>query len=66
MELPLLHPELELALKAIGVDRLTLTPSQRSFLIESTVRLLRQHDFQWIKENSRLLRDRFNLLKDDL
>jgi hypothetical protein len=66
MDLPLLHPQLELALKAIGVDRLTLTPSQRTFLIESTVRLLRQHDLQWIKENSRLLHDRFDLLKNDL
>ena len=66
MGLPLLHPQLELALKAIGVDRLTLTPSQRSFLIESTVRLLRKHDLHWIKENSRLLRDRFDLLRDEL
>ena len=60
------HPELELALKRIGVDRLTLTPSQRNFLIESTVRLLRKHDLHWIKENSRILRERFDLLKDDL
>jgi hypothetical protein len=66
MELPMLHPELELALKAIGVDRLTLTPSQRTFLIESTARLLRKHDLQWIKENSRPLRDRFDGLKEDL
>jgi hypothetical protein len=66
MELPMLHPELELALKAIGVDRLTLTTSQRTFLIESTARLLRKHDLPWIKENSRLLRDRFDGLKEDL
>ena len=66
MELPLTHPELELALKRIGVDLSTLTLSQRSFLIESTSRLLRKHDLQWIKENSRILRDRFDLLKYDL
>jgi hypothetical protein len=66
MELPLTHPELELALKRIGVDLSTLTLSQRTFLIESTTRLLRKHDLQWIKENSRLLRDRFDLLKNDL
>jgi len=66
MQLPMLHPQLELALKAIAVDRLTLTPSQRTFLIESTVRLLRKHDLQWIKENSRVLRDRFDLLRDEL
>lgn len=66
MELPMLHPELELALKLIGVDLSTLTLSQRTFLIESTVRLLRKHDLQWIKESSHLLRDRFDLLKNDL
>jgi hypothetical protein len=66
MELPLTHPELELALKRIGVDLSTLSLSQRTFLIESTTRLLRKHDLQWIKENSRLLRDRFDLLKNDL
>jgi len=62
MELPMLHPQLEPALKLIGVDLSTLTPSQRTFLIESAVRLLQKHDLQWIKENSRLLRDRFDLL----
>jgi hypothetical protein len=66
MELPLTHPELELALKRIGVDLSTLTLSQRTFLIESTTRLLRKHDLQWIKENSRILRDRFDILKNDL
>ena len=66
MELPLTHPELELALKRIGVDLSTLTLSQRTFLIESTTRLLRKHDLQWIKENSRILHDRFDLLKNDL
>ena len=66
MELPMLHPQLELALKLIGVDLSTLTLSQRTFLIESTVRLLRKHDLQWIKENIRLLHDRFDLLKNDL
>jgi hypothetical protein len=66
MELPMTHPELELALKRIGVDLSTLTLSQRTFLIESTVRLLRKHDLQWIKESSHLLRDRFDLLKNDL
>jgi len=66
MELPLTHPDLELALKRIGVDLSTLTLSQRTFLIESTTRLLRKHDLQWIKENSRILRDRFDILKNDL
>ena len=66
MELPMTHPELELALKRIGVDLSTLTLSQRNFLIESTTRVLRKHDFQWIKENSRILRERFELLKNDL
>jgi len=66
MELPLTHPELELALKRIGVDLSTLTLSQRNFLIESTTRVLRKHDLRWIKENSRILRERFDLLKDDL
>ena len=66
MELPMTHPELELALKRIGVDLLPLTLSQRNFLIESTTRLLRKHDLQWVKENSRILRERFDLLKDDL
>ena len=66
MELPLTHPELELALKRIGLDLSTLTLSQRTFLIESTTRLLRKHDLQWIKENSRILRDRFDILKNDL
>ena len=60
------HPELELALKRIGVDLSTLTLSQRNFLIESTTRVLRKHDLQWIKENSRILRERFELLKNDL
>jgi hypothetical protein len=66
MELPMLHPQLELALKLIGVDFSTLTLSQRTFLIESTVRLLRKHDLQWIKENIRRLHDRFDLLQNDL
>jgi hypothetical protein len=67
MELPMTHPELELALKkGIGVDLSTLTLSQHDFLTESTTRLLRKHDLQWIKENSRILRERFDLLKDDL
>jgi hypothetical protein len=66
MELPTTHPELELALKRIGVDRSTLTLSHHNFLIESTTRLLRRHDLEWIKENSRILRERFDLLKDDL
>ena len=66
MELPMTHPELELALKGIGVDLSTLTLSQRNFLIESTTRVLRKHDLQWVKENSRILRERFDLLKDDL
>ena len=66
MELPLTHPELETALALIGVDILTLTLSQRTFLANSTARLLRQHDLQWIKENRRVLRDRFDLLKNDL
>jgi hypothetical protein len=66
MELPMTHPELELALKRIGVDLSTLTLSQRNFLIESTTRVLRKHDLQWIKENSRILRERFELLKNDL
>jgi hypothetical protein len=66
MELPTTHPELELALKQIGVDRSTLTLSHHNFLIESTTRLLRRHDLEWIKENSRILRERFDLLKDDL
>ena len=66
MELPMTHPELELALKRIGVDLSTLTLSQRTFLIESTTRVLRKHDLQWIKENSRILRERFELLKNDL
>ena len=62
----MLHPQLELALKLIGVDLSTLTVSQRTFLNDSTARLLRKHDLQWIKENGRLLRDRFDLLKNDL
>ena len=66
MELPMTHPELELALKRIGVDLSTLTLSQHNFLIESTTRVLRKHDLEWIKENSRILRERFDLLKDDL
>ena len=66
MELPMIHPELELALKRIGVDLSTLTLSQRNFLIESTTRVLRKHDLRWIKENSRILRERFDLLKNDL
>ena len=66
MELPMTHPELELALKRIGVDRSALSLSQYNFLIASTTRLLRKHDLEWIKENSRILRERFNLLKDDL
>jgi len=66
MELPMTHPELELALKRIGVDLSTLTLSQRNFLIESTTRVLRKHDLRWIKENSRILRERFELLKNDL
>jgi len=66
MELPMTHPELELALKRIGVDLSTLTLSQRNFLIESTTRVLRKHDLRWIKENSRILRDRFDILKNDL
>jgi hypothetical protein len=66
MELPMTHPELELALKRIGVDRSTLTLSQHNFLIESTTRLLRRHDLEWIKENSGILRERFDLVKDDL
>jgi len=69
MELPMTHPELELALKRIGVDFSTLsalTLSQRNLLIESTARLLWKHGLRWIKENSRLLRDRFDLLKNDL
>jgi hypothetical protein len=66
MELPMTHPELELALKRIGADLSTLSLSQRNFLIESTTRLLRKYDLQWIKENSRILRERFELLKNDL
>jgi hypothetical protein len=66
MELPMLHPQLELALNLIGVDLSKLTLSQRTFLIDSTARLLRKHDLQWIKESRRLLRDRFDLLKKDL
>jgi len=69
MELPMTHPELELALRLIGVDLSTLSAlplSQRTFLIESTTRLLRKHDLRWIKENSRILRERFELLKNDL
>jgi hypothetical protein len=57
------HPELELALKRIGVDLSTLPPSERTFLIESTARLLRKHDLEWIEENSHILHDRFDLLK---
>ena len=66
MELPMTHPELELASKRIGVDLLPLTLSQRNLLIESTARLLWKHGLQWVKENSRLLRGRFDLLKNDL
>ena len=66
MELPMLHPQLEPALKLIGVDLSTLTPSQRTFLIESTARLLWKHGLQWVKESSRLLRGRFDLLKSEL
>jgi hypothetical protein len=66
MELPMFHPQLGIALKLIGVDLSTLTLSQRTFLIGSTARLLRKHDLQWVKENSRVLRDRFDLLRNDL
>lgn len=66
MELPMLHPQLDSALKLIGVDLSTLTLSQRTFFIEFTARLLWKHGIQWVKESSRLLRDRFDLLKNDL
>jgi hypothetical protein len=39
------------ALKIIGVDLSTVTPSQKKFLIESTQHLLQEHGLQWIKEN---------------
>jgi len=58
--------EIEQALKIIGIDLSTVTPSQKEFLIRSTQNLLENHDLQWFQESSKLLQAQFDFLKNEL
>jgi hypothetical protein len=56
----------EEALKMIGIDLSTVTPSQKDFLIKATQDLLKDHGLQWFKKHRILLQEQFDFLRNEL
>jgi hypothetical protein len=57
---------LQKATKLNGIDDWTLTPSQKTFLLKSTERLLKQYSPEWFQENQRRLKEELKVVFREL
>jgi hypothetical protein len=57
---------LQKAMKLAGIEDWTLTPSQKTFLLKSTARLLKRYPPEWFQENQRRLQEELKVVFQEL